>query len=393
MRLGYACRECHGNEDIAARHDLSPDVVDTYLADFHGVTLKLYERHDRDIKRNVLVCADCHGTHDIQPVTEDNAVAMKGELVEVCRGCHEDVAADFPNAWLSHYPPSLAQNPLVFLVKTAYWILIPFVIVGLTLQIIFHLVVMPIRKRRRRGDVDKAEPLEPEGIDPRRIPTYFVRFSRRQRLDHLLGIVTFAALVLTGIPQKFHDAAWAQNMVLMLGGIDVVRLIHRAAGVMFATVMILHLLAVIRGVLRGRSSMSIVPNRKDFTDAVQNVGYYLGTSKEQPKFDRFDYRQKFEYWGMILGGTIMVVTGFTLLFPTWFVQFLPAQFLPAAKVAHSFEAMMALLTIVVWHMYSVALDPEVCPFDTSMITGKISRERMRRGERDRRRSSMRSRYR
>lgn len=376
VRLASACRQCHGDEEIASRHGLSSEVVDTYLADFHGVTLKLYEQNDRNITRNVLVCADCHGAHDVQPVTEENAATMKAGLVEVCQGCHADISDDFPSAWLSHYPPSLAQNPLVFLVKIAYWFLIPFVIVGLTLQIIFHLVVMPIRKRRSGGKVDQTKPPIPEGLDPRRIPSYFVRFSRRQRLDHLLGLVGFAVLVLTGIPQKFHDAGWAQSIVLAFGGIDMIRLVHRAAGVVFATVMVLHILSAIVGVLRGRSAPSMVPNRKDFTDAIQNLSYYLGTAKQHAKFDRFDYRQKFEWWGMILGSTIMVLTGFILFFPTWFAEALPAQFIPAAKVAHSFEAMMALLTIVVWHMYSVMLDPEVRPLDTSIFTGKIPRERM-----------------
>jgi cytochrome b subunit of formate dehydrogenase len=104
--------------------------------------------------------------------------------------------------------------------------------------------------------------------------------------------------------------------------------------------------------------------------------YYLGVSDEQAQFDRYDYRQKFEYWGLVLGGVVMIVTGLILYFPTTVTRFLAGEVIPAAKVAHSNEGLLAFLVVIIWHVYNAHLSPDVFPFDASIFTGRISRERM-----------------
>jgi formate dehydrogenase subunit gamma len=110
---------------------------------------------------------------------------------------------------------------------------------------------------------------------------------------------------------------------------------------------------------------------------VTTLRYYLRISNTQAQFDRFDYKEKFEYWGIIFGGLIMISTGFLLLYPIQATQILPGQVIPAAKVAHGNEGLMAFLVVIVWHIYNVVLAPEVFPGSTTIFTGKISRERMR----------------
>ena len=117
--------------------------------------------------------------------------------------------------------------------------------------------------------------------------------------------------------------------------------------------------------------------RKDFQDAIDNLRYYLGRADAAPKFARYDYRQKFEYWGLIFGSCIMVISGFVLYYPIKFSTWLPAELIPAAKVLHSNEALLAFLIILIWHMYGAHLNPDVFPFDTSIFTGKISKERLK----------------
>ena len=124
---------------------------------------------------------------------------------------------------------------------------------------------------------------------------------------------------------------------------------------------------------------SMLVNRKDFADAVQNIRYYVGITDRPAQCDRFDYKQKFEYWGVVMGGFLMVGTGWLLWFPAKafvLLPFLPGQLIPAAKVAHSSEALMAFLIIVIWHIYNVVFSPEVFPLDSAIFTGKVSRERM-----------------
>jgi formate dehydrogenase subunit gamma len=167
--------------------------------------------------------------------------------------------------------------------------------------------------------------------------TYLTRFTLRQRVEHSLVMSLFIILSLTGLPQKYFEAPWARWMIDMMGGIDRIRWFHRAAGLSFAALTSFHLMFAIGSVARGRSALSIVPNRKDYTDAVQTLQYYLGRSDAPAKFDRFDYRQKFEYWGLVLGAVVVITTGLVLYFPILFTRLFPGELVPAAKVAHSNE--------------------------------------------------------
>lgn len=202
------------------------------------------------------------------------------------------------------------------------------------------------------------------------------RFSLRQRIEHFLVMSIFTLLALTGFPQKFYDAGWAHTIVGLFGGMERMRFVHRMCGIAFAVLSVAHVTTIGLQVAAGKARPTLVPNRKDFSDAVLTIRYYLGLSDHHAAFDRFDYRQKFEYWGLLLGGVLMVATGLILYFPILAVRFLPGELVPAAKVAHSNEGLMAFLVVITWHVYNAHLSPDTFPFDTSIFTGKISRERM-----------------
>lgn len=206
---------------------------------------------------------------------------------------------------------------------------------------------------------------------------YVVRFGPRDRIEHLVVMLLFFGLALTGLPQKFHDAAISKSIVDALGGIAQVRYLHRMAGVLFSAMTLVHLVTVLAAVITGRSKLSMVPGAKDFRDVVTTLRYYLRISDVRAQFDRFDYKEKFEYWGIVFGGLIMITTGFALLYPIEVTRFLPGQVIPAAKVAHGSEGLMAFLVVILWHIYNVVFAPEVFPGSTTIFTGKISREHMR----------------
>jgi formate dehydrogenase subunit gamma len=203
-----------------------------------------------------------------------------------------------------------------------------------------------------------------------------VRFSRWQRFEHFTVMAIFCVLALTGFPQKFFDHRWAQVMMGWLGGVDTARWFHRAAGIGFTALLVAHVFRLVLGVVRGRTALSMVPTKQDFADAIQTLRYYFGVTDQQARFDRYDYRQKFEYWGLLLGSGIVVSTGLILLFPILTATFLPGELIPAAYVAHSQEGLMAFLVVIVWHIYNAHLSPDVFPFDKSIFTGEISLERM-----------------
>lgn len=205
---------------------------------------------------------------------------------------------------------------------------------------------------------------------------YVIRFSPQQRAEHLTVMTLFIVLSVTGLPQKFFEAPWAQSLISGLGGIDRVRWVHRAAGLAFAFFTAAHLTDILRRVIAGTSSLSLVPTRQDFLDAMQQLRYYLGVTDTPAKFDKFDYKQKFEYWGLVLGAAIVISTGLVLLFPVQTTMFLTGEIVPAAKLAHGNEGLMAFIIVVVWHIYNAHLNPDVFPFDTTIFTGKISMERL-----------------
>lgn len=204
----------------------------------------------------------------------------------------------------------------------------------------------------------------------------FRRFSVYRILEHQLAMITFAVLVVTGLSQKFYDYNLSQWIILTLGGVDSVRLIHRYTGLIFAVMTGFHIVVASVGLVFRKWPATMVINRKDFTDAIENLKYYFGVTDHPARCDRYDYKQKFEYWGVVVGGLLMIVTGLILWFPTVTVRFLPGELIPAAKAAHTNEALLAFLVIITWHLYNAVFSPEVFPLDTSIFTGKISEKRM-----------------
>ncbi|OGW28906.1 MAG: hypothetical protein A2X56_07680 [Nitrospirae bacterium GWC2_57_13] len=136
------CGRCHANESLMQKYGLYPGVVNSYLQDFHGVTLKFYrlekERRGEAPQQAIATCVDCHGVHDITKTSGPYTNLVKDRLVKQCEQCHPGATKNFPDAWLSHYKPSLKHAPLVFLVNLAYRIFIPFMLIGLLLQILLH---------------------------------------------------------------------------------------------------------------------------------------------------------------------------------------------------------------------------------------------------------------
>lgn len=206
------------------------------------------------------------------------------------------------------------------------------------------------------------------------IDTY-IRFDLSQRIQHILLIISMIMLALTGLPQTFIKTKVAQVILSILGGLDGARMIHHIFGVLLGTVFIYHVISVVIDLICTRSRL-MLPCFQDAKDAVQSTGYLLGKQDEPPRYDRFDFRQKLEYWALIWGTVLMGVTGLILLFPLWTTQRLPGVVIYAAKAAHGLEAVLAVASIITWHMYNTHFAGGKWRLDTTIFTGKISQERM-----------------
>ena len=200
----------------------------------------------------------------------------------------------------------------------------------------------------------------------------YTRFEVAQRIEHIVLIVTFTTLAVTGLVQKFAQSSISISIIAALGGIEMTRIIHRAASVVFLVQAIYHLVAIGYKLYVERKQASMLPGFKDLQDAFQHFLYNLGLRNERPKMDRYNFVEKAEYWAMVWGLVLMALTGFMMWNPIATARLLPGQAIPAAKVAHGAEAILAVLAIFIWHFYHVHLKT----FNKSMFTGKLSRHEM-----------------
>ncbi len=144
------CAECHADAELMGKYGISTDVFETYLADFHGTTVLLFERLAPDQETNKPVCIDCHGVHHIVPADDPESSVFRENLLRTCQRCHPDATANFPSAWMSHYQPAADQSPPVFYAGLFYKILIPTVI-GAMLAYVSIDGVRRVVRRRRNG--------------------------------------------------------------------------------------------------------------------------------------------------------------------------------------------------------------------------------------------------
>lgn len=369
------CARCHGDREMMRRYGLSPDVFDTYVADFHGLTVTLFENgHPGRETVNEAVCTDCHGVHDIQKASGANAAVIKENLLATCRRCHPDATANFPDSWVGHFPPSRERFPLVYYVDLFYRILIPVTIGGMLLFVTLDALGRIVRSRKKRsvGKKGKSED-SPEGHAG--IPGDLAlprRFSVPQRIEHAVLAVSFTVLGFTGLAQKYAAGSFSKAIIDSLGGIQSTRIIHRWAAAVFCALAVYHVIVLVYKLVVRRVEMTMVPQPKDFADAWQALRFNLFLTDRHPQMPRYNFTEKVEYWALVWGGVIMAVTGFMLWNPLITTSFLPGQVIPAAKAAHGAEAVLAVLAIIVWHFYNV----HIKFFNKSMFTGRMSLRQM-----------------
>jgi formate dehydrogenase gamma subunit len=200
----------------------------------------------------------------------------------------------------------------------------------------------------------------------------YLRFAIPERAEHWLFVFTFATLAMTGLVQKFASLEIAQGIIVLLGGIETVRVIHRLAATMMMFETIYHIGVVGYKVYVRRSPMNMLPSLNDIRIAWKALLHNLGFVKEKVQQGRYTFEEKAEYWAVVWGTVIMAITGFTMWNPIATTRFLSGQYIPAAKAAHGAEAVLAVLAIIVWHFYHVHLRR----FNTSMINGHLDEQEM-----------------
>ena len=201
----------------------------------------------------------------------------------------------------------------------------------------------------------------------------YTRFTLSQRVEHMVLLLSFTILAITGLIQKFSGVGVSQWTIGALGGIEIVRIIHRISAIVLMILSVYHIGSAGYSIFVLRRRPALLPTFNDVRAGVQGLLYNLGLAKTRPQQGRFTFEEKIEYWAVVWGTVVMAITGFVLWNPISTARLLPGEFIPAAKEVHGGEALLAVLAIIVWHMYHV----HIRQFNRSMFTGHLTEEEMR----------------
>jgi len=248
------------------------------------------------------------------------------------------------------------------------------VLAGLFIHIMLDLFAR-LRERKKALPVTSLEPPPDETIQ---------RFNVHYLAQHFLLMVGVVVLILSGVFQwglRYPGASWAAALTGVWGGIDLWRVVHRVGGSVLILACAYHVVYSLVHPEGRRDFVLMLPRCGDFRDFAHNVMWFLGACSERPRFGRFTYFEKFDYWAVFWGSAIMIGTGLCMWFPQVVQGLAPARagvLLDAFKEAHAHEALLAFLAIVVWHFYNVHLRPGRFPGSLFFIHGRMSREEMSR---------------
>jgi len=344
------CPRCHDDERIMERYGIATMRQASYMDSYHGMA----SAAGSEIVAN---CSSCHGVHDILSSHDPRSATHHENLPETCGKCHEGANKNFA-AGAVHIIPTDPEQKALGIVRLVYILLIVLVVGGLLAHNTLMMARHALSKFRQelRG------------------PNTYRRFSTGLTIGHMVLTISFIALAVSGFALRYPESWWAQLIFVGERGLAARGIVHRIAAVALVGVGAANFLYLL-GTRGGRTELRrLMVGRKDVLDVLQNVGYALGVIEAPPRFDRYSYIEKFEYWGMWWGTVLMIITGFCMWLVNIFLTYLPKIALDVVALIHFYEAWLAVLTIIIWHLYYMIFDPHTYPMNWSWITGHITEE-------------------
>lgn len=341
------CERCHNDLRINQKFGLATDKVSAYEDSYHGLAM-------RSGVAVVANCASCHGIHDILPSTNPRSSVHKDNLRATCGRCHAGMV-DGPDLGTIHVSSDEPRFAAVYYIRQIYIWLIILTIGGMLLH-----NGMDLYRKARNPLPPPPTPMR--GTDARMSPGF--------RAAHMMMLSSFFILVVTGFALKFPEAWWVKPLLQWETDIGLRGLVHRIAGVVMIGALLVHALHLVmsrkaRGCISG-----MLPGRADIHEVHQRFLYFIGRRPTPPAAGKLGYPEKMEYLALIWGSLLMAATGFILWFENLTLGWMPAWATDVATVIHLYEAVLASLSILVWHFYFVIFDPLVYPMDTAWLTGR-----------------------
>lgn len=337
------CAPCHESAVLNEKYGLTGGRLTSYIDSYHGLKSKAGDR-------TVANCASCHGAHRVLPSSDPSSSINPANLRATCGECHPGISEKLAQTPIHETSTGIHAGWPAFFTK--FYIVLICVTIGLML---LHNVADWIRYLKNAG----REP-------------YVQRLSTNEVIQHYILMFAFIALVLTGFSLRFSDAWWVRLMFGWEGGFELRGTLHRVAASVFVFSCLWHLLYLFTK--RGRQAFKdMIASKRDLINIKENALYFLGRRKAKPQFERFTYMEKCEYWALVWGAVIMSGTGLLLWFDNWFVETwnLPKGFLDVMLVIHYYEAWLATLAILVWHIYGTMFSPSAYPMNPAWLAGRM----------------------
>jgi|Deesub1362B_J571_1020462.scaffolds.fasta_scaffold02746_4 cytochrome b subunit of formate dehydrogenase len=203
------------------------------------------------------------------------------------------------------------------------------------------------------------------------------RFNRNLRIQHFILMISMIMLSLTGLALKFHDTWLGRLLMAIEGGFGMRGIIHRTFALILIGLGVYHFYYILFRKEGHEEFLRIVPRGKDVRDFVQYLRFSILGKGEPPKAGKYDFRQKFQYWGVVAGFWVMVITGFVLWFESAAMAVLPKWFIDVTLVFHGYEGLLIFLVLFLYHLYNVHLNPDHFPMSRVWLDGKISLEQLK----------------
>jgi cytochrome b subunit of formate dehydrogenase len=374
---GPVCTTCHTAHEIQepTRRLFTTFKITKECGGCHEEKSKTYGDtfHGKTTSMGFLVaakCSDCHTPHHNLGVDDPRSSIHPANLTEMCGECHGDVNENFVK--YNPHPDIHDQEKFALL----YWtnIFMRLLIAG-----VFGFFGVHTLMWLQRSFV--AWYRKEEGIFPMDGVKHVRRWSRTAVILHIIIVSSFLGLVATGLPLRYHYTEWAKVLGSVYGGVEVARYVHRFCATVTIGYAVYHLLQLAYKILINREFFlfygpnTMVPRRKDFVDMYHNFKYFLYLGPP-PKYGKWTYYEKFDYFALFWGVPIVVGSGLVMLFPTFFSMFMPGSWLNIASLVHSEEALLAAGFIFVFHFFHNHLRPGIIPMDINIFTGTMPLERL-----------------
>ena len=360
------CARCHADVRLSRRFGLPSHVVVSFDASFHGLA-------SRAGSQTVANCASCHGYHNILPSSDPASSIHPKNLPETCGKCHPGAGSRYALGPI-HWQEGNKEPAAVAWVRRLYLGLIP-ITIGLML---LHNLADWIRKLYRwriRPAAGQATPAALARGLAHAPAQSEIRMYPLERVQHVLLMVSFVVLAWTGFALKYPDQWWSRPLLAWESTFPFRATVHRIAGGVMIGVALMHMFSLVFSRRLRNHWLELRPRAGDATEGFLNLAWLLGLRKKQPRLSPHGYVEKAEYWAVIWGTAVMALTGIALWAVNFTLAWLPKSWLDVATAIHFYEAVLATLSIAVWHFYFVIFDPEVYPMDTAWLTGKSVRVR------------------